>query len=326
MKPIKSISKSIVTRICILLFIPITHILFQNATQKNNVLPSVNENYLVSAETNFQKIYREFYDPYSRSVLVVAHRGDWKTAPENSIKSIESCIEMGVDIVEVDVQKTKDNHLILMHDYSVNRTTDGRGRVSNLTLAQIKKLRLKRFDGTTTNERVPTLEEALLTIKGKCMINLDKASRYIEDVSALVCKTGTEKHVILKGSGTPDHLPAHFNRMPFVPIFMPIIYGGRKYNHSLIYAYINELEPPAYELIFRYDNDSIISPNYVYMMKTGNARIWVNSLFDEICGGHTDRNNPFESWEWMLERGVNIIQTDEPALLLDFLRNKKRHW
>ena len=76
----------------------------------------------------------------TNSVLVVAHRGDWRNFPENSLEGIENAIKMGVDIVELDVQRTQDGVLILMHDETLNRTTTGKGKVSEVTMDYISNL------------------------------------------------------------------------------------------------------------------------------------------------------------------------------------------
>ena len=115
-------------------------------------------------------------NPKDDFVLVVAHRGNWREAPENSIASIQSSIDIGVDIVEIDVRKTSDGHLILMHDSDVNRTTNGSGTVSSKTLAEIKELLLVNRYGIVTNERIPTLKEAMQTAKGKIIVMVDKAN------------------------------------------------------------------------------------------------------------------------------------------------------
>ena len=66
--------------------------------------------------TRAQRIYAELHNPDSKYVLVAAHRADWRNFPENSLEAIESAIQMGVDIIELDIKKTKDGHIILMHD------------------------------------------------------------------------------------------------------------------------------------------------------------------------------------------------------------------
>ncbi|WP_145996423.1 glycerophosphodiester phosphodiesterase family protein, partial [Dysgonomonas massiliensis] len=97
-----------------------------------------------------------------RKVFVASHRGDWRNYADNSIEGIESCIQMGVDIVEIDVSRTKDGHLILMHDKTVDRTTNGKGKVEDLTLAEIRELKLRNGLGRPGEFKVPTLEEAML--------------------------------------------------------------------------------------------------------------------------------------------------------------------
>lgn len=154
---------------------------------------------IVTAQQHVETIKNTFLNPKSNKVLVVAHRGNWRSAPENSTAAIDSAIAMKVDIVEIDIQKTKDGQLILMHDNTLDRTTTGKGEIKNWTLADIKKLKLKDKDGKVTNYVVPTLEEALLTAKGKIMVNLDKAYDIFDDVYAILEKTETQNQVIMKG-------------------------------------------------------------------------------------------------------------------------------
>jgi len=86
-----------------------------------------------------EKIY-ELHHPENKTIMVAAHRGDWRNAPENSLQAYKLAIEEGVDVIEVDLQKTKDGVIIIMHDETINRTTDGSGKPSDYTLAEIKKL------------------------------------------------------------------------------------------------------------------------------------------------------------------------------------------
>lgn len=94
-------------------------------------------------------------------------------APENSIKAIEMAIEKEVKMIELDIRVTSDKEFVIMHDMSVNRTTDGTGNVSNLSLAQVKGLFLKDNADRVTEHRVPTLKEALEAGRGKVYYNID---------------------------------------------------------------------------------------------------------------------------------------------------------
>ena len=121
----------------------------------------------LSAQDHVAQIREKLMSRDSTSVIVVAHRGDWRNFPENSLEAIDNAIKMGVDIVELDVKKTKDGELILMHDRTLDRTTTGKGLVSENTLSDIRKLNLRNGCNIRTIHKVPTLEEALLHAKGK---------------------------------------------------------------------------------------------------------------------------------------------------------------
>lgn len=103
----------------------------------------------------------------SDDVLVVSHRGDWRNAPENSLQAIRNCIDMGIDMVEIDLKKTKDGHLILMHDKTIDRTTTGKGRPEDYTLEELKAFRLRGGAGHKIRHRIPTFEEVMELCKGK---------------------------------------------------------------------------------------------------------------------------------------------------------------
>ena len=100
-------------------------------------------------------------------IFVVAHRGDWRHAPENSIAAIKSAISIGADMVEIDIQKTKDGDFVLMHDNSIDRTTNGKGYVSNYTIKELKNFRLRYNDGKLSNETIPTLKRHYRPVKAK---------------------------------------------------------------------------------------------------------------------------------------------------------------
>lgn len=100
-------------------------------------------------------------------IMVVAHRGVHNHFPENSFPAIREAVEKGIDVVEIDIRHTKDSVLVLMHDKTINRTTNGHGLVENYTLAELKKFRLRNTDGTPSKEQIPVLEEIFLLLTGK---------------------------------------------------------------------------------------------------------------------------------------------------------------
>lgn len=102
-----------------------------------------------------------------RRVLRIGHRGAAGHAPENTVAAIERGIALGVDFVEVDLRRTADGALVVLHDASVNRTTNGRGRIDRLSLCEAKKLDAGNGEG------IPTLEEVLATVSGRCGLMLE---------------------------------------------------------------------------------------------------------------------------------------------------------
>ena len=149
--------------------------------------------------TRAERIREQLLTCDESSVIVVAHRADWRNFPENSLEAIQSAIEMGVDMLEIDVQRTKDGVLILMHDHNLDRTTTGSGNIADTNWEDIAKLNLKDHQGNVTTYKVPKLEDALLMCKDRIMINLDKADRYFDEVFAMLERTGTTNLIIMKG-------------------------------------------------------------------------------------------------------------------------------
>ena len=96
----------------------------------------------VSAQNKgFDFLQKKMYDGgKSNYVMIFAHRGNWRGAPENSLQAYKQCIDGGIDGVEIDVHMTKDSAIVMMHDDTVDRTTTGTGLVSDYTLEEIKKL------------------------------------------------------------------------------------------------------------------------------------------------------------------------------------------
>ena len=117
--------------------------------------------------TRIAEIRENLLGNHPDKILVVSHRADWRNAPENSLQGIQNCIDMGVDMVEIDLKRTKDGHLVVMHDKTINRTMSGKGLVEDYTLAELKAMRLKNGVACKTRHQIPTLEEGMLLCKGK---------------------------------------------------------------------------------------------------------------------------------------------------------------
>src|SRR5437899_11534085 len=107
-------------------------------------------------------------------VLNIAHRGASAHFPENTLAAFAAAIRAGADMCELDVQKTADDALVVIHDETIDRTTDGRGRVDRLTLEAIKRFDAGVWrDARFMNERIPTLREVIDLTAGRCELNIE---------------------------------------------------------------------------------------------------------------------------------------------------------
>lgn len=105
------------------------------------------------AQSRAERILAEIRNPKSDYIVVIAHRSDWRHYPENSLAAMEGAIAMGVDMVEIDVHRTADGVLVCCHDNSVDRTTTGKGKISELTAEYISTLKLKTKEGVTEDRK-----------------------------------------------------------------------------------------------------------------------------------------------------------------------------
>ncbi len=111
---------------------------------------------------------------YPRTPAIIAHRGASAAAPENTLAAFTLAVALGADGIELDVKLSKDGVPVIMHDLTVDRTTDGHGRVADLTLAELKKLDAgAKKDARFAGERVPTLAEVFEAVADKLWINVE---------------------------------------------------------------------------------------------------------------------------------------------------------
>lgn len=139
--------------------------------------------------------------------LVSAHRGGPQPGlPENSLPAFDHALNFAPALVEVDVRATADGRLVLLHDATLDRTTTGAGRLDALSLAAVRRLRLRDPRGTPTAFRIPTLDEALAWADGRGVLMLDvKSETSLEAVIAAIRAAEAEGRVVLIVYSLADH-------------------------------------------------------------------------------------------------------------------------
>jgi glycerophosphoryl diester phosphodiesterase len=283
---------------------------------------------VIKSFAQVNSIIKQLHQPSGKNILVAAHRGDWRNAPENSLKAYQLAMEMGVDMIEVDLAKASDGVIVIMHDGTIDRTTNGKGKPSDYTLAELKKFHLRNGLGRPTNHTIPTLEEVMLLVKGKVMVNLDKSYPYYTEALEVLKKTGTLEQALFKTDATYPQLKQRYPAILDSITFMAVVDLDKPNAKQVIDEYQQNIKPVAFEMIFTKDTSSLLTKNT--WINTRGAKIWYNSLWASLNGGHDDDlafddHNTRDSWDWLISHGATVLQTDRPAELLDYLRKKHLH-
>ncbi|HMR20060.1 MAG TPA: glycerophosphodiester phosphodiesterase family protein, partial [Sphingobacterium sp.] len=209
----------------------------------------------------------------------------------------------------------------------LDRTTTGKGLVSEWTLDSIRTLKLKNGCAIRTKETIPTLEEALLHAKGKVMLNLDKADRFFDEIYVLLQRTGTTRQIIMKGSKSPQEVKEQFGKYLEDVIYMPVISLDKKDAAQQIKLFVEEMNPVAFELLYKEDSNHL--PKEMAKFLQEKSLIWYNTLWDTLCGSHDDDmalDNPDRAYGYLIDTlGARIIQTDRPAYLIEYLKRRNLH-
>lgn len=232
-------------------------------------------------------------------VMIAAHRGGHVRSPENSLAAVDEAIEAGADIIEIDVHVTSDGVPYVLHDRTLDRTTDGTGLSEEVSYAQLRGLRLKGGDTPP-----PTLLEMLRHSCGRVLVDLDMKSDRVAPVMAVVAGLGMMDQTMLF-DGSSIALRAARALEPEMPVMTRLRARDRL-------EAINEGLSPV--RIVHGDEESLTAP-VGKAIRALPARIWANSL------GEPDRliaaGSPHmcAALGKIREQGTSIIQTDYPALL-----------
>jgi glycerophosphoryl diester phosphodiesterase len=244
-------------------------------------------------------------DPDCTQKLTVAHRGTGSLSyygPENTLAAYEIAWKMGADSVEIDVRSTKDGELVIMHDETVNRTTYGQGKVSDLTLTQIKALKIRSTSREILAQQVPTLREVMALMKGKTMVYVDiKTPDIVKLVGIIQEEDMIDSAYLLIGSVAEGYAARSQNA--FISL-LPAIQTKEQAEE-----YIDTLSPIImFEML--YDD---ATPEVVDFIHSKGIKIHMDALgeYDILgkCG-----------YKIMLDRGVDSIQSDRIDLLVPYLR------
>jgi glycerophosphoryl diester phosphodiesterase len=237
-------------------------------------------------------------------IVVISHRGEHLSHPENTLPAFQAAIDAKADYFELDVRTTSDGRLVLMHDSTVDRTTNGHGAVREMTFDQIRALDAgAKFGPQFAGTKVPTFEEALELAHGRIGVYVD--SKYIAPadlVAALEKADMSDKVVIYGGAGFLKQVIAIRPALKVMP---------EANNADNLAKLASDLAPHVVAFDARDFQDDLIG-----LSKKARAEIYVDRL------GPADTE---ASWQNAIDRGANGIQTDHPAALVKYLQSHGLH-
>lgn len=256
--------------------------------------------------------HHSFLEPMPR---VIAHRGDSRNYPENTLPAFESAVRMGIDVVETDIHLTKDGVLVIWHDPTLERNTDGRGRIEDHTLEELRRFDAgytftqdggKTFPFRGKGVRICTLAEALehcpeqrfnIDLKTKCPEIVDEFIKVIREHDAVDRVVGASFH--LSNLKRLRRLAPDFLTSITTAEVVPLLF--RQKTHTLPKAFKRKI---IFQIPMAAGPVKVVTPAFVKAMHQRGAVVMVWTINDE------------ETMRRLFAMGVDSVMTDDPALVI----------
>lgn len=256
-------------------------------------------------------------------VLIAAHRGvGGGTIVKNTSAAYENALRHKADIVEIDVAMTTDGVFYSFHDGMEPVMLSLLRNIRTMHSKEVDNIYLRNENLELTREHANKLVDVLEHLRGRCLINLDRSWFYWQETISLVKKMGMEDQVIIKSPAQKEFLDYLQDKAPEI-MYMPIarkmgdIELARQYDIGLIAA----------EIMFESEDDPMMSDAYLQQLHEQQILVWVNVLsmntWTDMCAHKDDYHSivygPDKYWGWCIRKGVDILQTDWPGVMKDYL-------
>jgi glycerophosphoryl diester phosphodiesterase len=235
----------------------------------------------------------------SKKIVVIAHRGEHLHHPENTLAAFQAAIDAGADYFELDVRTTADGKFVIMHDSTVDRTTNGTGEVHKMTFDQIRALDAgSKFSPAFAGTKVPTLDEAFDLAHGKINVYVDTKYADPQQLIDTIVRHDMQDHVVIYGN--PFFLYEVHKIRPALKVMPEAI------SPDICKFMVRAMQPQVLAFDANDFKDGVID-----CAKQANAQIYVDRLGDA---------DNAEDWQKAIDQGANGIQTNLPGELATYLR------
>lgn len=267
------------------------------------------------------------------NTIIIAHRGvAGGNIPCNTMAAYEIALKQGADMIEVDVSSSVDGKLLLFHPMMELSHLNRPLLLSTLPYSIIKKLHYANYDRAQTQFTIADFDDFLEQFKGRCYINIDKFWSNPEKIYKAIKRHGMTDQMLVKSRLSKDGrvLDVLENLAPEIA-FMPIVNDTYTQHDELKKRNINYV---GVECCFKKDTAEIASEEFIDKMHHDDILVWANSIVFshkvQLAGGHSDDTALTESeekgWGWIADRGFDMIQTDWPGMLIDYLKKTDRYY
>ncbi|AMR34113.1 hypothetical protein A0256_23020 [Mucilaginibacter sp. PAMC 26640] len=239
--------------------------------------------------------------------IVIAHRGDHVIYPENTLEAYREAIKNECDYIEIDLRTTRDSQLVSMHDGNVNRMTGAKGPLNNFTLTELLALKIKSRDTASTQTyTIPTFKEILRLCKNKINIYLDFKNADPAAAYQMIKAYGMEKQVLVYINSEAQMIGWR-KVAPKMPLMLSL--PDTVKSVAGMQGFIDHYHPDL--LDGSYNN---YTKEMLGLASSLNAPVWPD--IQSAGEGPAD-------WDKALQKGLTGLQTDHPAALVKYLKEKK---
>ncbi len=239
--------------------------------------------------------------------VVVAHRGDHTATPENTLAAFKNAIDANADYVEIDLRTTKDSQLIIMHDASADRMTDGRGWIKDLTIADLDKLKVQdKKHPEWGTYKIPTFREVLELCKNRINIYLDFKNANPAVAYDQLKEFGMEKNVVVYINEEKQFY--QWRKVdPEIPLMVSL--PDQIKNAEGVRTFLNKTLVPVLDGSYRQYNSEMVQA----------AKENGSMVLPDI----QQPNERPDLWDSAISTGIYGLQTDHPAALIAYLIQKQ---
>jgi len=235
----------------------------------------------------------------SKKIVVISHRGEHLHHPENTMPAFQAAIDAGADYFELDVRTTSDGKFVIMHDSTLDRTTNGTGEVHKHTFDEIRSLDAgAKFSPAFAGTKVPTLDEAFDLAHGKINVYVDTKYADPQQLVDTIVRHDMQDHVVIYGN--PFFLYEVHRIRPALKVMPETI------SPDICKLFVRAMQPQVLAFDANDFKDGVID-----CAKQANAQIYVDRLGDA---------DNADAWQKAIDLGANGIQTNLPAELAAYLR------